>query len=92
MATVMAVYVRNDVQRTRNMNVIMQLPDKKITYSVIDETRLSAIQRCIVEGDLEKDSIKDVVFMNWTYLGHMTEGEFNKGAPEEPAKKNPYEA
>lgn len=102
MATVMVSYASDLGSGSTFMNFVLQIPEKKITAETIDTGRTMILQRAITEG-LVKDltQLKDIVFMNWSHLGFMTEEEFTRrDSDEDPtgklskkiSKANPYDA
>ena len=88
MVTVMVAYVREGTTRQQYSNLITQLADKKITANAIDVARQSILQRATVEGGIDPADFRDVVFINWSHLGFMTDAEFND-VEDEPKTEKP---
>jgi hypothetical protein len=93
MVTVMIAYVREGTVRQQYTNLITQLDDKKITSNAIDVARQSVLQRANLDGGIDPTDFRDVVFMNWSHLGFMTDAEFNDMEDEDkPDKPSPFDA
>lgn len=93
MVTAMVAYVRDGQPKSKHINVFSQLDDKKITAGVLNAARQGIIERVITQGDLSPEDIRDIVFINWSYLGFMTEKDFqdNEQQPKSGPVSSPYE-
>ena len=92
MVTVMIAYVRDGTTRQQYSN-LTQLTDKKITSNAIDVARQTILQRATVEGGIDPADFRDVVFMNWSHLGFMTDEELNDVEDtSKPEKPSPFDA
>lgn len=82
-------YLRTDddqkVQQ-RTLNAIIQSPDKGITTSVINHIRAALIDRIVKENGADPSKIVDVAFLSFSYLGFMTDQEFNDLEQEQKPK------
>jgi hypothetical protein len=92
LATALITYVRDpdSPPKQRHMNIVMQTPDKHITSGTIDQARAVLLQRMIQETQITAENLKDLVFLGFSYLGHMSSKEFHDTA-DAPAA-NPYDA
>lgn len=88
MGAALSIYQRDGVQKQRHMNMVMELDEKKITASVLDQARQAILQRTITEGNLPPDAVNDIIFLNWTHLGFMSQKEFEDLSDADDT--NPY--
>lgn len=95
MVTALLTYTREDAQKQRHMNSLLQLPTKKVTSTVLNNINRALLQRLWDESQVPVENVLDVAMLGISYLGHMTEQEFI-GKDEEtaaPAKaKTPFDA
>ena len=71
--------------KQRHMNTIMELPRRAVTAADLNQARLAMFQRLADETGEPFRGVKDIVFLNFAYLGHMSPEEFHnqgKTAPE----------
>ena len=93
MVTVMVAYVRDGTTRQQYTNLITQLNERKITSNAIDVARQTILQRATLEGGIDPADFRDVVFMNWSHLGFMTDKEFNDVGDEAKSKEpSPFDS
>jgi hypothetical protein len=93
MVTVMVAYVRDGTTRQQYTNLITQLNERKITSNAIDVARQTILQRAALEGGVDPKDFRDVVFMNWSHLGFMTDKEFNDVEDETKSKEpSPFDS
>jgi hypothetical protein len=96
MVTAMGAYVRKEevptgngdvetveIPRQRHFNAVVQLKSKAITANTIDVTRHMILQRIVAEGQVPLEDVRDIVFLNWSHLGFMTEEEFQDVSDDE---------
>lgn len=81
MAAVQAIYIKEDQQRQRHMNVLIDSPDGVITRSHLKQLQEAAMTRLKAENDVEPGQVKDVVIMSISNLGFMAPSVFH-GTPE----------
>lgn len=90
MVTALVTYVRRsdevEIPKQKHMNAVLGMEDKKITSMVVNNAKQNILQRMIIEGDVQPDAIKDIVFLGWSYLGFMTDQEFHDIPEEKPIK------
>ena len=86
MASCLVIYIREEQQRQRYINLLMQTASLNLTKADLAEMNKLAISRVSVENDVAPSDVKDVVFQNVACLGHMTEEEFH-GPAQDPATK-----
>ena len=93
MATALIGFIRDDQPKQRYMNIVMQSTDRSITAASINDARLALITRLHTEIQIQVEDIKDFVFLGFSYLGHMSEREFQgEAASRMPATPSPYDA
>lgn len=92
LVTAMVAYMREDQPRQRHMNLVTQLDEKKITANTIDCARTTLLQRMASDGQVPPEDVRDIVFINFSHLGFMTEDEFQDMEPEKTQRPNPYDA
>ena len=86
MASCNVIFIRDDQQRQRDINILVQTSTLNITKADLSEMNKLAVSRIVTEHDIPPTDVKDVVFLNLACLGHMTEEEFH-GSTEEPTKQ-----
>lgn len=77
MATATIHYVRGTDMKQMAMNLVMQLPKKQITASVLNSTRLALFDRLIQESGVSQEECRSIVFDAFSYLGFMTQADFH---------------
>lgn len=77
MATATVHFNRENRPRQQAMNMVMQLPAKTITASVLNDTRLALFQRLSDEKGVTNQDRRSIVFDGFSYLGFMTAKEFH---------------
>ncbi len=95
MVTALLTYTREDAQKQRHMNSLLQLPAKKITSTALNNVNRALLQRLWDESQVPVENVLDVAMLGISYLGHMTEQEFH-GKEEEASSsaksKTPFDA
>jgi len=86
MASCNVIFIREDQQRQRDINILVQTATLNITKADLSEMNKLAVSRIVTEHDVAPTDVKDVVFLNLACLGHMTEEEFH-GSIQEPTKQ-----
>lgn len=81
MASCLVIYIKDDAQKQRHINILMQSTSLNIAKADLNSLNQNAIGRIVQESDVAPKDVKDVVFLNIACLGHMTEDEFH-GEPE----------
>ena len=76
MVSGLMTFVRGGNIRQRHMNLVMELKNKIIPMSAIDEARQGFLQRLHMEAPEPIDEVKDVVFLGFNYLGVMAPSTF----------------
>jgi hypothetical protein len=88
MVAALVTYLRDGATKQRHLNIVMQSPEKNITASPLNQARLTLIQRLYQEADVHVEDLRDFVFLGFSYLGHMTDKEFNDMDTEPAVQKN----
>jgi hypothetical protein len=76
LTTATLVYVRDGQTKQRDMNQIVAVEERRIDLRTLDAAKNTLIQRLNQEMDVPREDVKDFVFTNFSYLGHMSEREF----------------
>lgn len=86
MATILATYVREDKTeggspinpgpRSRYLNLVLELNRKQVTAKDLRHAELGAQQRIADELGESFKELREVVFIGFSYLGHMKPAEF----------------
>lgn len=76
LATALVGYVREDANKQRHLNQIVAVEERRIDLRTLEAAKQELIQRVITETGISLDDIKDFIYLNFSYLGHMTEREF----------------
>lgn len=89
------VYVRDKVERGRDLNVLIAGQKGFISRADLDRVQMQAQARFFNEFDQKRETkVVDVYIASVSYLGFMTEEQFHEGfdqtdAPKEDAKPEP---
>lgn len=88
---------KNDVATTKKktLNCVVTHNKKLITFSLMEEARKAILQRCFEELNIEVTDVADFIFLNWVYMGVMSDAEFNDHKQHTGVKKikaNPYDS
>jgi len=91
MVAAVLTYVRKEVSqggvpvtgvpKQRNMNIVLELPRKAITHFVINNARQAMLQRLAEESSVISEEVRDIVFLNFSYLGLMKPEDFYDTPP-----------
>ena len=81
-ASVEANFERDGAIRRRTMNIVLELQERKITAAALNNAQLAITQRLFEEMGVDRESTKDLVFLNISYLGHMPRRAFHDMQPE----------
>ena len=79
-------YVREGANKSRTMNGVIAAPDLRLNLETLEQAKGIILQRLIQESGIEASDIKDFVWLNISYLGHMSEREFT-GQPASKLSK-----
>ena len=74
--TVLAMYHKEEKDRQRHLNVMVQTPAKKITQQTLQQVNRATMERVEKENGVTPDMMRDIVIMNISCLGGMTHQEF----------------
>lgn len=66
----------------RTMNIVIESNVKRITYADINRARQACLGRLEQENNITPENVRDVVFVNISHLGLMSQTEF-QGTPKE---------
>ena len=77
LAAVKVIYTKDEVFKERTLNVLLELETPEITQQVLRETHNAALSRLETETGIPKTDVKDTVFENFPYLGHMKPEAFH---------------
>lgn len=92
MATALVGFIRDGQPKQRYMNIVMQSANRQINAAAINDARLALITRLNQEIEIQVSDIKDFVFLSFSYLGHMSEKEFQGEAAKVASSPSPYDA
>lgn len=73
----LAIYMREEAQKQRHMNILLELPQPQINKAVLNNVYHSALERLKAELDVDAEAVKDFVIMNISLLGHMAPEDFH---------------
>lgn len=90
-ATAQVLYERNNQLKQRMINVILELAEPQITRAVIQESQRAAMGRLQTELNVNPESVKDIVWFSFSFLGQMTQSTFN-AQPQSPIMTTQGEA
>lgn len=76
LATATISYVRENTNKQRQMNQVVAVEEHRITLPTLDAAKETLLDRLQAEMGVTKNDVKDFVFTNFAYLGHMSEREF----------------
>lgn len=79
-------YIREGAHKQRQMNQIVAVEERRIDLRTLEAAKGALLERLTQESGVPKEDVKDFVFGTFSYLGHMTEREFQGKAvrPTEP--------
>ena len=83
-------YVRDGAAKTYTTNVVAQSEGKNVTQSAIDAARQQTLQRVILDMQVPQEDLRNLVVLNISHLGFMSEQEFNDIPDDEPEVESPY--
>jgi len=93
MGTIEATYLRVEEEgeepalKAKRMNVVFTNNKKVISYSVLNQARKGCLIRLNNEFHIAPEHLLDIVFLGTSYLGLMSEEEFNDVKDEPEAQK-----
>lgn len=79
--TVLVVYERDEQPKQRTMNVMMEAQNPNLDKSALAQIQQAAMSRIHAENNVTPDQVKDVVIMNISLLGQMTQEQFHGTTP-----------
>lgn len=77
MATATVHYVRGTDVKQMTLNMVMQLPKKQISASVLNSTRAALFSRLQQDFSVPAEACRSIVFDAFSYLGFMTHNDFH---------------
>ena len=77
MTAVLAVYERDEAMKQRHLNVLLEAATPNLTKAHLAQIQKSAMARLHAENNVDPNSVKDVVILNISLLGQMTEEAFH---------------
>ena len=83
-------YVRDEVIKTYTTNVVAQSESRNVSQSCIDAARQQTLQRVLLDMQVPQEDLRNLVVMNISHLGFMSEAEFNDIPDNEPEVENPF--
>ena len=83
-------YVVEGANKQCQMNQIVAIEEHRVTLSTLEAAKGALLQRLAMERGVTKEDVKDFIFTNFAYLGHMSDREFT-GQTANRAPK-PYHA
>jgi hypothetical protein len=101
MAAAMLTYARVDVlagkdeigeerhkTQQRHMNIVLEQPRKSVSAGTLNNARIALQQRLADEIGGSFRGVRDIVFLSFSYLGHMKPADFHDMADDqaEPTK------
>ena len=93
MVTVMIAYMHEGQIRNRYTNIFSQSTEKKITANSINVARETILQQATLKDGISPKDFRDVIFMNWSHLGFMTDDEFHDVEDETKSKEpSPFDS
>lgn len=92
LATATLSYIREGGPKQRQMNQILAVEERRIDLRTLEAAKGEMFQRLAQEAGVPKEEVKDFVFTNMSYLGHMTEREFSGASNNSAPPPSPYHA
>jgi hypothetical protein len=83
MAAVLAVYERDETTKQRHINVLLEADTLNLTKAHLAQVQKSSMARLHAENNVEPSNVKDVIILNISFLGQMTEQQFHGADPVE---------
>ena len=83
-------YVRDGTAKTYTTNVVAQSESKNVTQSSIDAARQQTLQRVVLDMQVPQEDFRNLVVLNISHLGFMSEQEFNDIPDDEPEVESPF--
>ncbi|MBL1322192.1 MAG: hypothetical protein COA63_014205 [Methylophaga sp.] len=79
-AALTVYYKRKDeTVKQRNINFMIVRPKKNICKPVLEEVTIAVTQQAYDQLNIQPDELKEICFNSISYLGLMTDKEFNEG-------------
>ena len=88
MATCQVIYMKNETQKQRTINILLLVEVPVITAKDLRNVNTNAIGRISQENDILPNEVKDVVFLGLSFLGFMSEDEFQSSEEKLPTQTN----
>jgi hypothetical protein len=86
-------YVREGTHKQRQMNQVIAVEERRIDLRTMETAKVALVQRLEEEMGVPKQDVKDFAFGAFSYLGHMTEREFQgKTQTASTGPKQPFDA
>lgn len=83
-------YVRDGASKTYTTNVVAQSEAKNVTQSSIDAARQQTLQRVVLDMQVPQEDLRNLVVLNISYLGFMSEAEFNDISDDANEVESPF--
>jgi len=83
-------YIRDGVPKSRQMNQVIAVEQQRITLVTLELAKTEILNRLNAEMGVSKEDVKDFVYNNISYLGHMSEREFTGEKSKSPIAPQPY--
>lgn len=80
-ATVLCIYLKEDQQKQRHINVLIDSGNSNITKADLQALNVAALSRLQAENNVPATDVKDLVILSINLLGFMTDAEFD-GQPQ----------
>lgn len=88
-ATAKVTFLRDGNARVTELNTVMMTTKKNVTAEALDNARKAVLQRVCEQFEVSPDVIRDYVILGLSYLGHMTEAEFQGEEAAPAVRPNP---
>lgn len=79
----LAIYDREGVQKSRHLNIHAADENSHLNRQSLSAINVAVVDRLNRESNIDPSQIKDVVILNISFLGVMTDEEFAGAAAEE---------
>lgn len=90
LVTALAIYERDGVQKQRHLNIHAANENAFLNRASLSAINVAIVDRLTRENAVDPSQIKDVVILNISYLGVMTDEEFSTApAPTEETVEQP---
>ena len=76
LVTALAIYEREGVQKQRHLNIHASNEHAFLNRASLSAINIAVVDRLVRENAIDPNQIKDVVLLNISYLGSMTDEEF----------------